>query len=119
MEKKCNTCGEVKPLSEFSTQKQCKDGHTSDCKDCRATRQQQIRRTSKVRAIEYKGGKCENCGGVFHYAAFDFHHVNPEEKEINPSAMRHWSWDRQKAELDKCVLLCANCHRIEHYGDND
>ena len=117
MEKKCNVCGEVKPLNKFFKQKSKKDGHKSICKNCHTGYNKERDRQNKIRAIEYKGGKCENCGGVFHPAAFDFHHVNPEEKEFTPSDMKGWKWERQKEELDKCVLLCSNCHRVEHYKD--
>jgi len=87
------------------------------CKSCKSNELKEKRRQAKFRAIEYKGGKCENCGGEFHPAIFDFHHVNPEEKDVDPWIIKDWAWDRQKVELDKCVLLCSNCHRLEHYKD--
>jgi 5-methylcytosine-specific restriction endonuclease McrA len=119
MEKKCNVCGEVKPLRDFYERKASKDGHAHHCKKCNAARVLKTFRKNKLKAIEYKGGKCAACGGVFHPAVFDFHHINPEEKEIKPSDMRGWKWEKQKAELDKCVLLCSNCHRLEHAKDHD
>lgn len=72
----------------------------------------------KIKAIEYKGGKCIKCGYDKCYAAFDFHHRNPLEKEFSWHFMRRKSWDTIKTELDKCDLLCANCHRETHL-DND
>ncbi len=45
----------------------------------------------------------------------DFHHLDPLEKEFTLSA-RMTSWSRIKRELDKCVLLCARCHREVHDG---
>ena len=68
-------------------------------------------------AIEYKGGKCILCGYDKCSRALEFHHVNPEEKEFGISkdgATR--SWEKVKIELDKCVLLCANCHREVESG---
>lgn len=66
-------------------------------------------------AIEYKGGECAHCRGVFHPSVFEFHHRDPSEKDFAMSAKGHCrSWEAVKKELDKCDMLCANCHRIEH-----
>jgi methionyl-tRNA synthetase len=73
------------------------------------------KRRRKLEAIEYLGGKCNNCGGMVHPAAFEFHHRDPAGKERDPSKMLNLSWERAKAELAKCDLVCANCHREIHY----
>ena len=65
------------------------------------------------------GGKCNKCGGVFHSSAFDFHHVNPEEKDVDPGALVRRSKEALYAELSKCILLCANCHRIHHWEESN
>ena len=76
---------------------------------------QKRRVDNKYKAIEYLGGKCYDCGLVSNFrAVYDFHHRNPEEKEFDPGSILHYSWKRIVAELDKCDLLCANCHRIRH-----
>lgn len=65
---------------------------------------------------EFKSTKeCTLCGEK-HIACLDFHHTNPEEKEIDPSQMisNGWSKERMIKELDKCIILCANCHRKMH-----
>ena len=67
--------------------------------------------------VEYKGGKCEKCGYHKCIQALEFHHRNPEEKKfalskISPSI----SLTELAAEVDKCILLCANCHRELHSG---
>ena len=69
----------------------------------------------KVQAIAYKGGKCFDCNGVFPPAVYDFHHLEPSKKDFNPAALRQCSWERFRAEIDKCVMLCANCHRTRHW----
>lgn len=69
---------------------------------------------TKLAAIKYKGGKCNKCGWSGHYAGFDFHHINPKEKEFSITEMSMKSWSDCKKELDKCEILCAICHRIEH-----
>ena len=69
----------------------------------------------KYKAIEYKGGRCEKCLGVFHQSAYDFHHIDPSKKDYNPSASLDLNWNKAIGELDKCILLCANCHRELHF----
>lgn len=70
------------------------------------------RRNTKERLIEYKGGKCEICG----YSkkcpgAYDFHHINPGEKEFGISRSgKCRKYEDLIAEVDKCQLLCKNCH---------
>jgi hypothetical protein len=60
------------------------------------------------------GGKCTDCGGVFPLACFDFHHLDPSTKDFDPCRGLTKSKAKLFAELEKCVLLCANCHRIRH-----
>lgn len=73
----------------------------------------------KQKAIEYLGNICKDCGGTFHPAVFDFHHLNPEEKDFSISAKLGRRWETTKLELDKCILLCANCHRIRHWKNEE
>ena len=80
-------------------------------------KQGEDKRKRKLWAIEYLGGKCSSCGETFHPAVYEFHHTDPSTKDRDPSKMLQLSLTRLTEELDKCVLLCANCHRIEHHGD--
>lgn len=69
------------------------------------------RKKLKRMAMEYKGGKCIVCGYNKCVRSMEFHHLKPEEKEFGLSARGLTrSWDKIKKELDKCVLLCSNCH---------
>ena len=68
----------------------------------------------KIKAIEYKGGKCSSCGYSKYYGALEFHHINPDEKDYDWNKLRLKSWDKIINELDKCVLLCSNCHKETH-----
>jgi ActR/RegA family two-component response regulator len=68
----------------------------------------------KKRAIEYKGGKCSICGYDKCKQALEFHHRDDTEKEFNISGLHSIRWERIQRELDKCDLLCANCHREVH-----
>ena len=72
----------------------------------------------KTKAIDYKGSICVICGYSRCSAALDFHHINPLEKEgYGTGAMKsHWTFEKNKSELDKCVLVCVRCHREIHAG---
>ena len=77
------------------------------------------RKENKIRAVNYLGGECERCGLTSpYYSVFDFHHRNPEEKEADPGTLLHRSWETVFKEINKCMLLCANCHRIVHEMEN-
>ncbi len=66
----------------------------------------------KIMAIEYKGSKCQLCGYKKHVGALELHHVDPTQKSFGIGQKGYTrAWEKVKAELDKCVLLCANCHR--------
>ena len=75
------------------------------------------RQENKIKAIEYKGGCCEKCGYNKCVWALDFHHKNPNEKDFQISKYSTLSWDKIKKELDKCIMVCANCHRELHYEE--
>lgn len=75
------------------------------------------RRANKLRAIEYLGGECVDCKQKWPLAVYDFHHLDPKQKDFQVSWLMNWNWGVQQKELDKCVLLCANCHRIRHHKE--
>lgn len=69
------------------------------------------RRTIKSYAIDYKGGKCQVCGYCKYQGALELHH-NKGIKEFGISDKGYTrSWTKVRKELDKCILVCANCHR--------
>lgn len=99
----------------------CKARHSkwySENKEYSLEKQRIKKRDKKLWAIEHLGGCCQSCGGKFHPSVYEFHHINPETKDRDPSKMMQLSHEKLQKELDKCVLLCANCHRIEHHGDS-
>jgi len=87
-------------------------------KDYIRDKQREYKRLRKLEAIDYLGSQCSHCHNTFHPAVYEFHHRNPEEKDRDPSKMLQLSWAKLKAELDKCDLVCANCHRLHHHGTN-
>ena len=77
----------------------------------------QRRRKLKEMSVEYKGGKCIICGYNKCIEALEFHHLDPSEKDFGISSKGLTrSWDKIKIELDKCICVCANCHREIHNG---
>jgi len=76
-------------------------------------------RRKKLRqmARESKGGKCMICGYKWYQGALDFHHRNSKQKDFGISFRGLTrSWEKIKKEIEKCVLVCANCHREIHAG---
>lgn len=135
--KKCYICKEFKPLKHFHNWKGDKYGKAPGCKVCannKARENHRIRsedqdwldkkrkagrdltRTRKRMAVEYKGGVCERCNKTYPDYVYDFHHLSGDTKLDNPSAKIKGSWDVAKQELDKCIMVCANCHRELHYA---
>lgn len=102
----------------------------SRCRECQRKKVQEYRKdpineynkksklrnlSAKKAAIEYKGGACEDCRGIFPESVYDFHHTDPTKKDISPADALKRTFAKAKEELDKCILLCANCHRIRHW----
>jgi len=130
--RKCRECGleahTQADLELFKISKASKHGRSQVCRKCSSLKTMEhrkhtsydylrIKRNNKIKALEYKGQQCEFCGIAFNgynEVIFDFHHINPEDKEYEPSSLMALSWDMIEKELDKCLLLCSNCHRLEH-----
>lgn len=72
------------------------------------------RQRAKIKLVDYKGGKCEKCGYDKCIDALEFHHRDQSEKDFTIGG-KSWSFDRLKNEADKCILVCANCHREIHF----
>jgi len=73
------------------------------------------RKSLRAQAVEYKGGKCMFCGYNKCREALDFHHIDKKKFGLSEKGMTR-SWEKTKEELDKCILVCANCHREIHAG---
>lgn len=78
-----------------------------------------VKRRKKLKdmAIEYGGGKCQVCGYDRCKRALSFHHKEPSQKDFGLSSRGLTrSWEKTKIEIDKCILVCANCHMEIHEG---
>ena len=73
------------------------------------------RKLIRQKALEYKGARCEMCGYDRCVEALEFHHLTSGTKDFGISSKGYTrSWVKIRQELDKCMLLCANCHREVH-----
>lgn len=115
--KLCSLCEEIKSIDNFYRKWSINNVLSNVCKDCSNKQSLEQMINTKIKMIEYKGNKCENCSIQLkdsHYCIFDFHHKDPNKKDKNYKSIRGWSWNRIIKEIDDCKLLCANCHRLEH-----
>lgn len=119
---RANDCGTLFPIWWYtlcmSTTKKRKETRTyADRKEY--MKKAVIKRRKKLRqmALEYGGGKCIVCKYDKCKRALGFHHLDPKKKEFGISSKGITrSWEKTRKEIDKCVLLCANCHMEVHEG---
>lgn len=112
--KYCSRCKSDKPINEFY-QRRGKEGGSTYCKMCTTKQTIERQRSFKEKLVKYKGGYCEKCGYNKYIGALEFHHLDPTQKDFNISYGKGYSFnDKIKKELDKCILVCANCHREIH-----
>lgn len=86
------------------------------CKLCGKKRTIARQKELKLQCIAYKGGKCQFCGYNKYYGSLAFHHTNPSQKDFGISDGRCYNLEKIKPELDKCILVCNNCHGEIHGG---
>jgi len=115
--KQCRKCELVKPVSAFHRLKQL-GSYKSYCKDCLKGSSTQWCRTRKQRIVNYLGNQCMDCRQVFPYYVYDCHHLDADKKSFQVS-LEKIKWESLVGELDKCVLLCSNCHRTRHFEEQE
>ena len=115
---KCVKCGQIekKPYKVKSGRRKGKI--QSYCRKCNHQNTLDRQRDFKKQCVEYKGGKCVVCGYNKYIGALDFHHTDPSIKDFGISKFRNTSFKKNeviiKKELDKCILVCRNCHAEIH-----
>lgn len=90
--------------------------YAKDNRDRIYAREKANRDKLKAELVELKGGECQDCGGVYPQCCYDFHHLDPNEKDfsIGKTSSRLAALE----EIKKCIMLCANCHRKWHWRDS-
>jgi hypothetical protein len=110
--KYCPRCKIEKNKKEFYP---CRNTLSAYCKDCMYIVNLESQKAYKAECVTYKGGQCVKCGFSRSMAALEFHHRDPNKKDFGiATKRRHILSEETKKELDKCDLLCANCHRETH-----
>lgn len=127
--KQCTKCSVEKLITEFYKQSRLKDGSASQCKQCsnisytnsRRKKPEHYLKVQKNRTIKTKEAVDEyktKCGcikcGENDSVCLDMHHIDPTTKESEVSTLYKYSLKRAMKEVEKCVVLCANCHRKLH-----
>jgi transcription elongation factor Elf1 len=126
--KRCCTCGDVWPLSNFNRRAQSSDGHQARCRDCSrkwyvankerhiaaaARRKARVRDELRAKLAEYlRSHACVDCGES-DIRCLEFDHVDPKTKRqaVSFMVLEVWAWGQIEEEIKKCVVRCANCHR--------
>lgn len=86
------------------------------CKNCMMNQVNERKKILKAACVDHLGSKCKICSYDACINALEFHHLDPLEKDFQISSVRTIFNEDVKTELDKCILLCANCHRETHAG---
>lgn len=127
-EKRCSTCRSVKPLEAFAISRSARDGRQSRCRSCWrdwyvvhreerlalvARRRTEVRVKHQERLVGYLlTHPCAECGEA-DLRVLDFDHDDPATKvaDVARLAAMNIPWARIEAEIAKCTVRCANCHR--------
>jgi len=112
--KHCPRCKTEKSLVDFY-QRRGKKGGSVYCRPCTNEQAIERQRGFKQKCVEYKGGECEECKYNTYIGALEFHHIDPLTKKFTLATRKLTSFSEEiKQELDKCLMLCSNCHREAH-----
>ena len=129
--KVCTICHVKKPTLEYNKHAKTKDGLQSVCRDCNKARSRQYYKDNKIKHLEtikkrqkalikaqrelvksYKeSNPCTDCGNFFPYYVMDLDHLS-DKISIVSAMFGKYSTKKILEEIEKCELVCANCHRI-------
>jgi len=90
------------------------NGKRPRCGRCQTAAVDKRRKKIKQMAVDLLGGCCEKCGYNKYIGALEFHHKDPSKKDFAIGKGVQLGWEKIKAEVLKCMLLCSNCHKEEH-----
>ena len=116
----CSKCKRSKCDSEFYKHNRNRKGektYSSWCKECFNTYCHERWKTTKLKAIALFGNKCQKCGYDKNLGVLEFHHLDPSKKDYNWNRLTKKPWDEIVKELQKCIMVCRNCHAELHHPD--
>ena len=112
----CTKCGKELPLTDFHWRNKAKGIKRSECKYCHNDYMNQKNAQNREIVHSLKQNSCCAKCGEKRWYVLDYHHINPENKiKTVAKLMVHSSTDTTLKEIDKCILLCKNCHAEFHY----
>lgn len=118
MLKRCGYCDNLFPENDFGVAVTVtgKTYRRNKCRYCYRKTKKALIAKQRQWIAEYKSQRgCAKCG-IDDFRVLDFHHSEDEEKNFNTSDFRYKvGFEKLRREIEKCSLLCANCHRIVHY----
>lgn len=116
----CTKCGKELPITDFYWRDKAAGRRRSECKNCHNN---YVKAKYKERQQDIEMIKsnlcCAKCGDSRGYV-LDFHHKDPDKKSDGVAQMlrNNTPWEKIEEEMEKCIVLCANCHREFHYLEN-
>jgi len=131
MTKRCFKCNTEKPIECFSKNKGRSDGHSGQCKECHTIMRKEHYEKNKKQIfsqvnlqkkkyyewfISLKDKPCVDCGVKFPHYVMDFDHVKNKEFTLSNARQGRYSKEKILKEIDKCELVCSNCHRIRTHN---
>jgi transcription elongation factor Elf1 len=132
--KLCKTCDTKKLLTTdfWHKSKRKSDGWEYNCKECvkkrtlnnyyankehwnQTTKKNHRKRREKIQELK-TNFSCKKCNEQRHWL-LDFHHIDPSKKDFQLSQGERYGWEKVQKEIDKCIVLCSNCHRDFHHQE--
>jgi hypothetical protein len=113
----CTKCNQELPINDFNWRDKKKGTRRSECKYCHTKYMKETYETKRSIVSDIKSQmKCKKCGENRYYV-LDFHHLDPSEKEATVARMvsNNYQLEKTLQEIEKCIVLCSNCHREFHY----
>ena len=107
----CNECGNSLEVDDNG--KKTRKGNV--CRSCHIKDVDRRRREKRTAAVESLGNKCMDCGEVYPEVCYDFHHIGDKTDDVSVMIRNNKKLETILEEVSKCVLLCANCHRLRHF----
>lgn len=112
----CTKCHIEKPITQFYKHGKNSKGqqtYRSDCKECQR-KYDLNRKTERENFVNAQKIKCIKCGET-DKSKLHFHHIDPSKKDFTIGQMRNYSLEKYQEEINKCVVLCAHCHKTFHW----
>jgi len=119
--KKCSKCGKILPITDFNWRDKKNGKRRADCKYCHSQymKDAYAKKQKEIQTLKAQY-KCAKCGDDRGYV-LDFHHIDPSKKDVEVSRMisNNYKLDKVYSEIEKCICLCANCHREFHFFEKE